>query len=93
MTEASSGSSSSSCERRSSVSSVVEEEVRSWRGFADALRGKDREAFVEMMSICRRYGVEIEAADRPVTSEAMFMAILMVQHKMIKWLQRQLSEY
>ena len=80
-------------ETSSERSSVVEEEVRSWRGFADALRGKDREVFMEMMSMCRRYGVEIEAADRPVTSEAMFMTILMVQHKMIKWLQRQLSEY
>ena len=85
MTEASSS-------RRSSVS-VVEEEIRSWRGFADALRSKDRVVFMEMMSMCRRYGVEIEAADRPVTSEAMFMTILMVQHKMIKWLQHQLSEY
>ncbi len=72
---------------------MVEEEVQSWKGFADALRMKDREAFMEMMNMCRRYGVEIEAAERPVTSEAMFMTILLVQHKMIKWLQHQLSEY
>lgn len=62
-------------------------------GFADALRIKDREAFMEMMSMCRRYGVEIDAAERPVTSESFFMTILLVQHKMIKWLQHQLSEY
>lgn len=72
---------------------MVEEEVQSWKGFADALRMKDREAFMEMMNMCRSYGVEIEAAERPVTSEAMFMTILLVQHKMIKWLQHQLSEY
>ncbi len=80
-------------ETSSERSSAVEDEVRSWRGFADALRGEDRAAFMEMMSMCRRYGVEIEAADRPVTCEAMFMTILLAQHKMIKWLQRQLAEY
>jgi hypothetical protein len=70
----------------------VEAELESWSGFADALRAEDRELFREMIDVCRRYAVEIEAAERPVTAEAVFMTVLLVQHKTIRWLQRQLRK-
>ncbi len=72
--------------------SLVEDEIESWKGFVDALRTEDREIFKDMMNICRQYAVEIEAAERSITTEALFMTILLAQHKMIKWLQRQLQK-
>jgi len=71
--------------------SLVEDEIESWKGFVDALRTEDRDLFKDMMNICRNYAVEIEAAERTVTTEAFFMTILLAQHKMIKWLQKQLQ--
>ncbi len=76
----------------SEISKSVEDEIKSWKGFADALRIEDREIFKEMMNICRQYAVEIEAAERPITTEALFMTILLAQYKIIKWLQRQLQK-
>ncbi len=72
--------------------SLVEDEIESWKGFVDALRTEDREIFKDMMNICRQYAIEIEAAERSITTETLFMTILLAQHKMIKWLQRQLQK-
>lgn len=71
--------------------SLVEDEIKSWKGFVDALRAEDRDLFKDMMNICRKYALEIESAERTVTTEAFFMTILLAQHKMIKWLQKQLN--
>jgi hypothetical protein len=73
------------------TTSLVEDEIESWKGFVDALRSEDRDLFKDMMNICRKYSVEIEVAERTVTTEALFMTILLAQHKMIKWLQKQLQ--
>lgn len=73
-------------------SKLVQDEIKSWKGFVDALRTDDREIFVEMMNLCRQYAVEIESAERSVTAESFFMTILLAQHKMIKWLQRELQK-
>ena len=60
---------------------ALEGEVRRWRGFRKALRGKDVEAFDEMMKVCRIYASAAGMATRPVLAEAMFMSILLSQEK------------
>ena len=60
---------------------ALEGEVRRWKGFRKALRGKDVEAFDEMMKVCRIYASASGMATRPVLAEAMFMSILLGQQK------------
>jgi hypothetical protein len=64
----------------------VMEELDSWGGFADALRAEDRDLFKEMLRLCYEYFPAIEAKESPFPSEALFMSILLVQHKTIVWL-------
>ena len=64
----------------------VMEELDSWDRFAGALRAEDRDLFKEMLRLCYEYFPAIEARDSPFPSEALFMSILLVQHKTIVWL-------
>ena len=62
------------------------EELDSWQRFADALRSEDRELFKEMLRLCYEYFPAIQARESPFPSEALFMSILLAQHKAIIWL-------
>lgn len=62
------------------------EELDSWERFADALRGDDRALFKEMIRLCYEYFPSIQARDSPFPAEAIFMSILLVQHRSIVWL-------
>jgi hypothetical protein len=62
------------------------EELDSWQRFADALRAEDRALFNEMMRLCYEYFPAIQARDSPFPTEALFMSLLLVQHKTIVWL-------
>ncbi len=62
------------------------EELDSWGRFADALRAEDRELFREMLRLCYEYFPAIQARDSPFPTEALFMSLLLVQHKTIVWL-------
>lgn len=62
------------------------EELDSWQRFADALRSEDRELFKEMLRLCYEYFPAIQARESPFPSEALFMSILLAQHKAIVWL-------
>jgi hypothetical protein len=62
------------------------EELDSWQRFADALRAEDRALFNEMMRLCYEYFPAIQARDSPFPTEALFMSVLLVQHKTIVWL-------
>ena len=62
------------------------EELDSWRRFADALRAEDKELFSEMLRLCYEYFPAIQARDSPFPTEALFMSLLLVQHKTIVWL-------
>jgi hypothetical protein len=62
------------------------EELDSWERFADALRAEDRALFKEMIRLCYEYFPAIQARDSPFPAEALFMALLLVQHKTIVWL-------
>jgi len=62
------------------------EELDSWGRFADALRAEDRELFREMLRLCYEYFPAMQASESPFPSEALFMSLLLMQHKTIVWL-------
>ena len=67
------------------------EELDSWQRFADALRADDRELFTEMLRLCHEYFPAMQARDSPFPTEALFMSLLLVQHKIIVWLAKELE--
>lgn len=62
------------------------EELDSWGRFAAALRAEDRELFKEMLRLCYEYFPAIQARESPFPNEALFMSLLLMQHKTIVWL-------
>jgi hypothetical protein len=50
---------------------------------------KDRES--DMM--CHKYAIIINAKGAPFPTEPLIMALLLSQHKMIKWLSEEVSKY
>lgn len=60
---------------------ALETEIARWEGFRKALRGKEVEAFNEMMNACRTHASAGSMATRPILAEAMFMSILLSQQE------------
>lgn len=71
---------------------AIEGEIARWKGFSFALRKPDREAFEELMDMCRIYASESSNATKPIIFEPMVMSILLAQQVRIKKLEHQLSE-
>lgn len=63
---------------------ALEEEIKAWKGFQDALRAPDREIFENLLDQCRLYASAGSMAVRPKIIEAMFMTVLFAHHKMLK---------
>jgi hypothetical protein len=70
----------------------IDEELRSWEGFARALRGEDRVLFERMMAGAREAMPAMQASDSAFPVEALFMGILFSQHKLIEELKRENAE-
>ena len=68
------------------------EELDSWQRFADALRAEDRALFKEMLRLCYEYFPAIQARDSPFPTEALFMSLLLMQHKTIVWLASEIEK-
>jgi hypothetical protein len=71
---------------------ALEGEISRWSGFARALRRSDRQAFDELMDMCRSYASESSCATNPILFEPMVMSILLAQQVRIQKLERQLKE-
>jgi hypothetical protein len=56
---------------------ALEGEINRWSGFARALRKPDREAFDELMDMCRTYASESSCTTNPIVFEPMVMSILL----------------
>jgi len=67
------------------------EELESWTRFASVLRAEDRELFREMLRLCYEYFPAMQARESPFPSEALFMSLLLTQHKTITWLTTELD--
>ena len=67
-----------------------ENEIQNWDGFLNALRADDRLVFRRMLIDLQKYGEAI--GDRENTTEALIVAILVQQHKIIKWLESEIQK-
>jgi hypothetical protein len=71
---------------------ALEEEIHRWDGFARALRKDDREAFDELMDMCRNNAMASGAACNPIIFEPMVMSIILSQEKKLRELGYKLHE-
>jgi len=71
---------------------VLTKEIESWKGFADGLPADDRKAFTKMLNNCYKYAKAINAKGEPFPTETVIMALLFLQHKLIEWLEEQISK-
>ena len=69
---------------------ALDREVQRWSGFARALRKEDREAFEQLIDICRNYSSAGSNATRPVLFEPMVLSILLDQQKTLNRLKKDL---
>ena len=68
---------------------ALDREVQRWSGFARALRKEDREAFEQLIDICRNYASAGSNATRPVLFEPMVLSILLDQQKTLNRLKKE----
>jgi len=68
---------------------ALDREVQRWSGFARALRKEDREAFDQLIDICRNYASAGSNATRPVLFEPMVLSILLDQQKTLNRLKKE----
>ena len=72
---------------------MLSNEIESWKGFADSLPAEgDRKTFMKMLNDCYKYAKAINTKAQPFPSEPVIMALLFSQHKMIEWLDGQISK-
>lgn len=70
---------------------ALESEICRWNGFARALRKEEREAFEELMDMCRSHASAGGCATNPIIFEPMAMSILLAQQKRILALEKKLE--
>lgn len=70
---------------------ALDEEIGRWKGFIQALRSEDREAFEQLMDACRSYASAGSNATRPVIFEPMAMSILLSQQRRLIKLEKTLD--
>jgi hypothetical protein len=64
---------------------ALEFEIDAWRGFRKALLSdEDREAFDELMDMCRNNAMAAGNACNPIIFEPMVMSILLCQQKKLR---------
>jgi hypothetical protein len=71
---------------------ILTKEIESWKGFADSLPAEDRKTFIKILNDCYKYAKVINTKAQPFPSEPLIMALLFSQHKMIEWLEQQISK-
>jgi len=70
---------------------MLEEELKRWKEFKDALRIDDRPIFEDLMDECRRSASAAGAGAFPSKTEGMFLSILFAHHKAVRELQDKLD--
>ena len=71
---------------------ILTKEIESWKGFADSLPAEDRKTFIKILNDCYKYAKAINTKAQPFPSDPVIMALLFSQHKMIEWLEQQISK-
>lgn len=70
---------------------AIEDEIQTWKGFANALRTGDRDAFEALMDACRGYASAGGNAVKPVLFEPMTMSMLLSLKLQVQNLQKELD--
>ena len=70
---------------------ALESEIGRWNSFDRALRKADREAFGELMDMCRSYASESSNATNPIVFEPMIISILLAQQVKIRQIECKLE--
>ena len=70
---------------------ALESEIHRWDGFARALRKDDREAFEELMDMCRSYAMAGSNATNPIIFEPMLISIALFLHRKTSELEKKLN--
>ena len=70
---------------------ALESEISRWNGFAKVLRKSDREAFDELMDMCRSFASAGGNATNPILFEPFVMSIILGQQKRILALEKKLN--
>jgi hypothetical protein len=71
---------------------VLTKLIASWESYADTLRGENRDIFKKMLIDCYKYSQAINAKGEPFADEALLMALIFSQHKMIDILFRHILQ-
>ena len=72
---------------------AIEDEIQRWKGFANALRTGDREAFETLMDACRGYASAGGNATQPLLFEPMTMSMLLSLQTQVQKLRKELDAY
>jgi len=67
---------------------VMEDVIRDWDSFKQALRQEDRRLFEQLMQKGRRHASAASYAIRPHPTESLLMSILLEMEKDLDWLGR-----
>jgi len=70
---------------------LIEEEMKRWGKFRDALRAEDKEVFEDLLNQCRLYASAAGAMASPIKLEPMFLSILFAHHKILRELEKKLK--
>lgn len=71
---------------------ALEMEISRWRGFRKTLTEADREAFGELMDMCRSFGMASGNACKPVLFESMAMSIMLAQENKLRKLEYEINK-
>ncbi len=68
---------------------MLTQEIDSWQGFAEIMRSRDRELFLQMLNECYKLNEAINSKGELYSTESLLMGLVFIQHKMIRWLVNQ----
>jgi hypothetical protein len=71
---------------------ILTQIIKSYEGYADLLRGQERQEFDEMLRLCYRYAEAINAKGEPFPEEVVVMTLLFKQHLVIKELKQAIEK-
>lgn len=71
---------------------LLKKEIEGWRRFAEVLRVDERELFNSMIDSCYQYLPSINAMGQEESKEAVLMALMLSQHKLISWLIKEIEK-
>ena len=71
---------------------ALEMEISRWRGFRKTLTETDKEAFDELMDMCRSFGMASGNACNPILFDCMAMSIMLAQENKLGELEYKINK-